>query len=402
MLENKNILIMGFGVTGKSSLKFLREFPVKIYIYDKKIDLQSLKVDEDFIIFKDEDLDKIDLIVKSPGIYPFDDLLVKAREKNIEIISDIELSYRYLKTDNVVAVTGTNGKTTTTTIVGDILKRKAKTFVVGNIGRGILEITKEAKKDDFIVIEASSFQLEDTIKFKPHIALLTYVTSDHLDWHKTTENYVNAKFKIFANQDENDFAILNYEDRNLAKKYNIKAQKYYFSMEKISEKGSYFDDGKIYYNDGKNTEEILDVKDILAVGKVQYEDRMFFLDYQLSYTIVLASSRSMEPVELKESYPVTEVFMEGATNQLDQEVLDDDLVLPIENGEIDLSESVSDNILLNIPIKVLTAEEEAGQGFVSGNDWQIMTEEEYQAQQAVKKEENSPFAGLQGLFDGDE
>ena len=79
-------------------------------------------------------------------------------------------------------------------------------------------------------------------------------------------------------------------------------------------------------------QEILDVKDILAVGKVRYEDRMYFLDYQLSYTIVLASSRSMEPVELVESYPVTEVFMEGATNQLDQEVLDDDLVLPIENG----------------------------------------------------------------------
>ncbi len=266
MLENKNILIMGFGVTGKSSLKFLREFPVKIYIYDKNIDFQSLKVDEDFIIFKDEDLDKIDLIVKSPGIYPFDDLLVKAREKNIEIISDIELSYRYLKTDNVVAVTGTNGKTTTTTIVGDILKRKAKTFVVGNIGGGILEITKEAKKDDFIVIEASSFQLEDTIKFKPHIALLTYVTSDHLDWHKTTENYVNAKFKIFANQDEDDFAILNYEDKNLAKKYNLKAQKYYFSMEKISERGSYFEDGKIFYNDGKSTEEILEVKDLKIPG----------------------------------------------------------------------------------------------------------------------------------------
>lgn len=266
MLENKNILIMGFGVTGKSTLKFLKEFPCKIYIYDSNLDLQKLNVDEDFIIFKDEDLDKIDLIVKSPGIYPFDDLLEKAREKNIEIISDIELSYRYLKTDNVVAVTGTNGKTTTTTIVGDILKRKAKTFVVGNIGRGILEITKEAKKDDFVVIEASSFQLEDTIKFKPHIALLTYVTSDHLDWHKTTENYVNAKFKIFANQDEDDFAILNYEDRNLAKKHNIKAQKYYFSMEKISEKGSYFEDGKIYYNDGKNSEEILEVKDLKIPG----------------------------------------------------------------------------------------------------------------------------------------
>ena len=128
---------------------------------------------------------------------------------------------------------------------------------------------------------------------------------------------------------------------------------------------------------------------------------MYFLDYQLSYTIVLASSRSMEPVELAESYPVTEVFMEGATNQLDQEVLMMTWFY-LSKWWIDLAESVSDNILLNIPIKVLTAEEEAGQGFVSGNDWQIMSEEEYQAQQAVKKEENSPFAGLQGLFDGDE
>lgn len=266
MLENKNILIMGFGVTGKSALKFLKEIPCKIYVYDSNQDLQKLNVEEDFIIFKEEDLDKIDLIVKSPGIYPFHELLIKAREKNIEIISDIELSYRNLKTKNVIAVTGTNGKTTTTTIIGDILKRVSQTYVVGNIGRGILEITGEAKSDDYLVIEASSFQLEDTIDFKPHIALLTYVTSDHLDWHKTTKNYVDAKFKIFKNQDENDFAILNYENKKLAKEYNLKAEKYYFSMEKISDKGAYVQDGKIYFNDGKNIEEVLDIKDIKIPG----------------------------------------------------------------------------------------------------------------------------------------
>lgn len=265
-IENKNILIMGFGVTGKAALKFLKEFPCKIYIYDSNIDLQKLKIDDDFVIFKDEDLDKIDLIVKSPGIYPFHELLEKAKEKNIEIISDIELSYRNLKTNNVVAVTGTNGKTTTTTIIGDILKRKAKTFVVGNIGKGILEITKEATNDDYVVIEASSFQLEDTKFFKPHIALLTYVTSDHLDWHKTTENYVDAKFKIFTNQDKDDFAILNYENKELAEKYNLRAEKYYFSMSKISEKGAFLENGKIYFNDGKDTEEILKVKDIKIPG----------------------------------------------------------------------------------------------------------------------------------------
>ena len=208
MLENKNILIMGFGVTGKTALKFLKEFPCKIYVYDSNQDLQKLNVEEDF--------------------------------------------------------TGTNGKTITTTILGDILRRVAKTYVVGNIGRGILEITGEAKPEDYVVIEASSFQLENTIDFKPHIAVLTYVTSDHLDWHKTRQNYVDAKFKIFKNQ--NDFAILNYEDRDLAEKYNLKAEKYYFSMEKISEKGAYLDQGKIYFKDGEKTEEILDAKDIKIPG----------------------------------------------------------------------------------------------------------------------------------------
>lgn len=266
MIENKNILIMGFGVTGKTALRFLKEFPCKIYVYDSNQDLHKLNVEEDFIIFKEEDLDDIDLIVKSPGIYPFHELLEKAREKNIEIISDIELSYRNLKTENVIAVTGTNGKTTTTTILGDILKRVAKTYVVGNIGRGILEITKEASDDDYVVIEASSFQLEDTIKFKPHIGVLTYVTSDHLDWHKTRQNYVDAKFKIFKNQDENDFAILNYEDKDLAEEYKLKAEKYYFSMEKIGDKGAYVDNGKIYFNNGEKTEEVLDIKDIKIPG----------------------------------------------------------------------------------------------------------------------------------------
>ena len=149
----------------------------------------------------------------------------------------------------------------------------------------------------------------------------------------------------------------------------------------------------------KRNPEILDLKDVTATGRVAYDTGLYVLDYQLTYTIVLASSRSMEPVELQESYPVTEVFAEDAQSEADIEALEEDLILPIEGGRIDLSESVADNILLNIPLKVLTPEEEDGQGFIEGNDWKIMTEEEYQEAQAVKKEENSPFAGLQGLFE---
>lgn len=149
----------------------------------------------------------------------------------------------------------------------------------------------------------------------------------------------------------------------------------------------------------KRNPEILDLKNVTTTGRVAYDTGLYILDYQLSYTIVLASSRSMEPVELQESYPVTEVFAEDVQSDADIEALEEDLILPIEGGKIDLSESVADNILLNIPLKVLTPEEEAGQGFIEGNDWKILSEEEYQAAQAIKKEENSPFAGLQGLFD---
>ena len=149
----------------------------------------------------------------------------------------------------------------------------------------------------------------------------------------------------------------------------------------------------------KRNPEILDLKNVTATGRVAYDTGLYVLDYQLSYTIVLASSRSMEPVELQESYPVTEVFAEDVQSDADIEALEEDLILPIEGGKIDLSESVADNILLNIPLKVLTPEEEAGQGFIEGNDWKILSEEEYQAAQAIMKEENSPFAGLNGLFD---
>ena len=149
----------------------------------------------------------------------------------------------------------------------------------------------------------------------------------------------------------------------------------------------------------KRNPEILDLKNVTATGGVAYDTGLYVLDYQLTYTIVLASSRSMEPVEIKESYPVTEVFAEDVQSDADIEALEEDLILPIEGGKIDLSESVADNILLNIPLKVLTPEEEAGQGFIEGNDWKILSEEEYQAAQVIKKEENSPFAGLNGLFD---
>ncbi|GGE28928.1 YceD family protein [Streptococcus himalayensis] len=147
--------------------------------------------------------------------------------------------------------------------------------------------------------------------------------------------------------------------------------------------------------------EILDVKEIAVKGTVRYEDALYFLDYTLSYTIVLASSRSMEPVAKKETYLVQEIFMETDSSPVKQELIEEELVLPIEGDDIDVSESVADNILLNIPLKVLTEEEERSADMPSGQNWQVLTEEDYERQQKAQKAENSPFAGLQQLFDED-
>lgn len=278
MFENKNILIMGLGITGRSALACLTHFPCKIYVYDEKMkDLKELE--EDFILFKEEDLGRMALIVKSPGIYPDHPLLQKARKKGIEIISDLELAYRVTKCKNLIAITGTNGKTTTTTIVGKILASQNKTYVVGNIGKGILDIALEAREEDYIVIEASSFQLEDTVDFCPTIALITYVTKDHLDWHKTVEEYRQAKYKIFANQGEENYLILNGEDPVLSRIEDIKSKIYYFGMKDQGHKGCFIEEDSIYFRDAANQKiEVLPLNLIKIPGKHNVKNIMAAVD----------------------------------------------------------------------------------------------------------------------------
>lgn len=266
MFRDKKILVMGLGITGRACLKALNQMPCKVYCYDENKDLNLEDIEEDFVMLKDGDLENIDIIIKSPGIYPDHPLLEKARNLGIKIISDLEFAYKISSCKNLIAITGTNGKTTTTTLVGQILRQVNKTYVVGNIGRGISEIALEAKNNDFIVIEASSFQLEDTYEFKPKVALLTYVTKDHLDWHKTEDNYRNAKYKIFANQDKDDFSIINYDDRSRDDLKDLKSNIYCFSTEKKDIRGCFLDDGKIIFKDGDIREEIIDIKDIKIPG----------------------------------------------------------------------------------------------------------------------------------------
>ncbi|HEM4879649.1 TPA: DUF177 domain-containing protein [Streptococcus suis] len=148
--------------------------------------------------------------------------------------------------------------------------------------------------------------------------------------------------------------------------------------------------------------EVLGLSPVQVSGNVRFESGFFFLDYQMTYDITLASSRSLQPVLLHEVQEVNELFVANEAVLKEQDLIDEDMVLVVEDDPIVLEESVADNILLAIPIKVLTPEEEAGQELPSGQAWALMTEEDFQQKAQEKKEANSPFAQLQGLFDSEE
>lgn len=163
-------------------------------------------------------------IIKSPGIFPNHPLLQEARKRKIPVFSELEIALAFMPKDIcVLAVSGTNGKTTTTALLGEILKEhclrrypKRRTFVAGNIGAPVSAAADHIRPKDFLVLEVSSYQLEDSTFFRPKVACLLNITPDHLDHHGGMENYIAAKARLFKNQRSNDFAVLNGADLNCA------------------------------------------------------------------------------------------------------------------------------------------------------------------------------------------
>lgn len=252
-LKNKNILIMGLGMSGIAVIKEVSKLQANIYIWDgkKALDLKAAlePVGEiEFIDYCGEeiiDLSNIDLIIKSPGI-PYDNIILEdAKAKKIKIINDIELGFLLGKSKNMVGITGTNGKTTTTTLVGEIFKRQFNTLIGGNIGKSILGDIIGGSEEDRIVLELSSFQLQHIDKFKPKIACILNIREDHMDWHKNYQHYIGAKKNIYKNQDINDYLILNYEDEILREIKDISPKIIYFSIERPLEEGAYLESGQI-------------------------------------------------------------------------------------------------------------------------------------------------------------
>lgn len=281
-LLNKNVLVIGLGISGISTIKALEKLNAIIWVTDTKKEedlLEVLTALEDIPIIKclgvrDLELDSIDLIIKSPGVPPNIPIIQKAKSEEIEVISDIELSYRLKYSENFIAITGTNGKTTTTTLVGEVFKAaNFKTHVVGNIGTGILGEIVDSEKDDVFVIEASSFQLEHTTYFKPKVSLILNLAPDHIDWHGSYENYISAKKKIFANQDKNDITVLNYDDLTLRKLQDeIKSTIIWFSTNEKLDKGIYIDGEYIVINNGSDTIKFMSYKEIRILGRHNLEN----------------------------------------------------------------------------------------------------------------------------------
>lgn len=225
-LEGKRILVVGMGKSGIAATQALLKLGAVVSVYDRKEEdklcmslIQFLRTKKVTCYFGKEpdNTGDLDMVVISPGV-PLDTGFVqKAREAGAEIIGELEIAYRVGK-GKYAAITGTNGKTTTTTLVGEIFKNSGrKTFVVGNVGVAVISKALCTTKDDWLVTEVSSFQLETTRDFKPEVSALLNITPDHMDRHKTLENYAQAKAMIFKNQDENQYFVVNYDDEESMK-----------------------------------------------------------------------------------------------------------------------------------------------------------------------------------------
>lgn len=286
-LTDKKVVVVGTGVSGMGAVKLLSETSADITLYDgnDKADRDEIlkKIPDDcdlrLIIgeMPDEVVKETDLLVISPGV-PIDSDIVKLFEKEkVPVWGEIELAYNFEK-GTVFAITGTNGKTTTTTLVGEIMKKyNNQTFVVGNIGNSYTSEVLKTTKDSYTVAEISSFQLETIREFAPKGSAILNITPDHLNRHYTMENYAAVKESITKNQwkvREDDYCVLNYDDKVLREFGKTIKNPVYFSRKEKPSKGAYLDGRIIRYFDGKNDYEVMSVDDMHLFGNHNYENVM--------------------------------------------------------------------------------------------------------------------------------
>ncbi len=278
MIKNfadKKIALIGVSKSNIALAKFLYSKRVKKFVFcdeNKKIDIKSLKflpkdkvrlkLGEDYL----SDLSGFDLIFISPGINRNIKEIKDAQKKGIIISSEIEVFFLNCPA-RIIGITGTNGKSTTTALIGETLKRdKKKVWIGGNIGEPLVDKLDKITKNDLVVLELSSFQLEN-LKISPHIAVVLNISEDHIDRHQSLKNYIDAKVNIVRYQDKNDLVVLNFDDREVLKYKNFtKGKVIFFSLDKIKE-GIFLKDKEIYYKDKGIEQKICLKDDIRLIGE---------------------------------------------------------------------------------------------------------------------------------------
>lgn len=300
-IRGKQVLVFGSGISGVAAGQMLLREGADVLLYDSNeaLDADMLKVEllegadrletaEETPVqectkgsvrvvlgeFPEEELDALVLVVLSPGVPTDLPIIDKMKEQQIPVWGEIELAYVYGQGD-VLAITGTNGKTTTTALLGEIMKQYRKSvYIVGNIGNPYTHVALETTSESVIVAEMSSFQLETVHTFRPRVSAILNITPDHLNRHYTMDNYMGAKKNIFQNQTKEDTCVLNYEDKATRKfGENLEAQVLYFSSRRKLKRGIYLENGSIIY---RNTEPVLlcRTEELQLLGVHNYENVM--------------------------------------------------------------------------------------------------------------------------------
>ena len=279
MFENKKIFILGMARSGYEAAKLLSDYNNEIIVTDGKeqkeelvSELESLGVK--VIITSDQISlldDSFDYVIKNPGIKYDNPVVVKAKELGIKVINEIEMAYSFLdKSVNIIGVTGSNGKTTTTTLISEFMKNSFdNVYLGGNIGIPLSNFVRDIKPNSYLVLEISDHQLCDMYDFKTNVSVLTNITPTHLDFHKSYEVYQMTKKKIFNNHTSDDLAVINKDDEVSMKiTDDIKSAKVYYGHDKTNL--AYYDEDGIYY-DGKL---VIKLDDIILKGKHNYQNIM--------------------------------------------------------------------------------------------------------------------------------
>lgn len=275
-VRGKNVSVFGMARSGMAIAKLLKNLGASVFLTEKKaetdlssviIELRIEGIEYEAGGHTEKAIEHKDYLVISPGIPTDIPLLVKAKEEGIPVFSEIEVAY-WLSEAQVVGITGSNGKTTTTTLVGEILKEDERECrVAGNIGVPFSKVVQDVSSGGIIVLELSSFQLELIEEFKPKISAILNITPDHLDRYPDLRSYTDAKLRLLENQTEEDFAVLNWDDPVTSKLAPLsRAKSVFFSTKNELKAGSYVKNGNLVFQQNGKSEEIIAIEDIRIKG----------------------------------------------------------------------------------------------------------------------------------------